>query len=120
MTWYINTGDDLSRSQKITFTFFRTLPESYTDNDLIFRDTITVSEKAKAPTYPGQDTRTYVDAVSDLRNAPKSAFRTVTGRDGKQYVKVDFELTMTPMSGLFKFACEIDGVEYGKVEAKYD
>jgi len=40
MTWFINIGDDIARDQKIKFPFYRSLDEGYTDNQLVFYDTL--------------------------------------------------------------------------------
>lgn len=40
MTWYINIGDDIQRNQSIRFPFFRIIPEKYTPEDLVFKETL--------------------------------------------------------------------------------
>jgi hypothetical protein len=36
MKWYIETGDDLARDQKINFPVFRDISKNYTKGDIIF------------------------------------------------------------------------------------
>ena len=40
MTWFINMGDDIQRNQEIKFSFYRSIDEDYTPNNLIFSDTL--------------------------------------------------------------------------------
>jgi len=40
MTWFINMGDDIRRNQDIKFSFFRSIDEDYTPENLVFTDTL--------------------------------------------------------------------------------
>lgn len=44
MTWYINIGDDLIRDKTLKFSFFRTLDEKFSTQDLIFKDSLFESD----------------------------------------------------------------------------
>ncbi len=40
MTWFINMGEDIQRNQEIRFSFYRSIDEHYSSNNLIFTDTL--------------------------------------------------------------------------------
>lgn len=71
MTWYIYTvcqhsgsqfsnysyafkGEDLRREKRISVNFYRTLGHNFTENELLFKDTLIQSEAMWAPIYPGK------------------------------------------------------------------
>ena len=121
MTWYISRGEDLRREQKICFRFFRRLPYTYKDSDLVFTECLYSDNSAKANKYPK---RGYVKQncalTTDLRFVDRSKFRKVFGRDGKKYVDVHYTLVVSVKCALMRFSSEFDGKEFGSVEAKYD
>ncbi len=52
MTWYIEMGDDLLRSRKIEFPFYRAWDHQPSGSDLHFEDKLQESSLLEAPTYP--------------------------------------------------------------------
>jgi hypothetical protein len=40
MTWFINIGDDIKRDQNIKFSFFRSIDEDHSPQDLVFSNTL--------------------------------------------------------------------------------
>ncbi|KAM0265125.1 hypothetical protein ACHAQJ_000277 [Trichoderma viride] len=83
MTWYINIGDDLLRGKSIRFSYFKSLPEGYTDSDLLCEITLFECKEATAPIHPSDDIetlRTNCNVTADLSKAPKGRFRRRTNK----------------------------------------
>ncbi|TVY34329.1 Heat shock 70 kDa protein 12B [Lachnellula subtilissima] len=120
MTWYIHRGDDLIREQSITFPFFRSLVEGFTDDRLVFCDELIQSEKNIAPRHPSTSANK-VNCVltADLSKVDRSLFKKVMGTDGRNYVQVFYDLVVTMKPAVMKFSLEIKGEEMGSVSAKF-
>lgn len=108
------------REQAITFPFFRTLAEGFTNDDLIFRDELIQSEKKIAPRHPSPSANK-VNCVltADLSKVDRGLFKKVVGIDGRNYVQVFYDLVVTMKSAVMKFSLEIKGEEMGSVSAKF-
>ena len=121
MTWYIYSGEDLKRDQKIKFPFYRILDEGYDDDDLMFDTELIESETKIPPTHPspGIDTKRNCLCTSDLRSIDRSLLQKKTGTDGKTYYNVHYDIVVSTEAANMKFSLEIDGVEMGAVSAKY-
>lgn len=57
--------------------------------------------------------------VTDLSKVPKSEFKLRTGKNGREYYRIDYDLVITLKTAVMKFTSEIDGEEMGSIEAKY-
>ncbi|KAI9647988.1 hypothetical protein NHQ30_002616 [Ciborinia camelliae] len=119
MTWYINRGDDLERSQKLLFSFFRTLDDLYNDS-LIFATDLQQCESIVAPVYPDTSIKTNCTLTVDLTGVDRTNFKQNVGMNGKPCWDVHFDLVVTIMPAVMKFSLEIKGKEMGSVVAKYD
>jgi hypothetical protein len=121
MTWYIYRGEDLKRQQVIKFPFYRSLPEDYSPEDLIFNDELIQSESKSPPTYPTpRTTSTNCVLTSDLRSVDESKFKKCVSRKGIPYYEVHYDLVVTIQPAVMKFSLEIRGKEMGSVTANYD
>ena len=121
MTWYIQQGDDLLREQTIRFPFFRTLPEDFTDDNLVFRDELIQSESKTAPIHPSPaTTKANCVLTADLSSVNRAEFKKRQGADGQAYYDVHYDLAITIQPATMKFALEIKGKEMGTVQANYD
>jgi hypothetical protein len=121
MTWYINTGDDLVRSQPIKFPFCRTLPDGYSSSDLIFKTNLLRSEAKIAPIYPSSSaTPTNCTLTADLSSVDRSTFRKKIGvEDKKVYWEVHYNISITVQPAMMRFSLEVNGKEMGSMEARY-
>ncbi|TVY38304.1 Heat shock 70 kDa protein 12B [Lachnellula occidentalis] len=120
MTWYIHRGDDLMREHSITFPFFRTLAEGFTNDKLIFRDELIQSERKIAPRHPSPlANKVNCVLTADLSEVDRSHFKKVVGIDGRNYVQVFYDLVVTMKPAVMKFSLEIKGKEMGSVSAKF-
>lgn len=121
MTWYIYRGEDLKREQTMKFPFYRTLDETYTPDDLIFKDELIQSENKIPPTHPSVSaTRTNCLLTADLRTVDKEQFRKRMGLDGRTYYDIYYDLVVTIQPAIMKFSLEIMGKEMGSVDANYE
>ncbi|KAI1417493.1 actin-like ATPase domain-containing protein [Hypoxylon sp. FL1857] len=120
-TWYIYTGEDLKRDQKIKFPFVRSIAvDSHTSNDFVFKDDLLSSDNTSAPAYPGRDTRVNCTLTADLTHMDKSVFKTQRGADGRTYYRVQYNLVVSTTAANMKFSLEFGGKEMGSVEATYE
>ncbi|KAF9760866.1 hypothetical protein IL306_004075 [Fusarium sp. DS 682] len=120
MTWYILKGENLKRDHVIRQPFCRYLPKDYSDSDLLFRNNLSMSEAVLAPQHPTSDVKTNCTLTSDLRSVDKSLFKERVGKDGREWVKVSFELVISTKQAAMKFWLEYDGKEVGSVLATYE
>ncbi|TVY51093.1 Heat shock 70 kDa protein 12B [Lachnellula cervina] len=121
MTWYIYRGEDLMREQSITFPFYRTLADGFTNDQLIFKDELIQSESKTAPKHPSPTTtKTNCFLTADLSKVDRSHFKKRVGADGIDYVDVYYDLVITMKPAVMKFSLEIRGKEIGSVSANYD
>lgn len=121
MTWYIHQGDDLLREQTIRFPFYRTLPEGFTDKQLIFEDKLIQSESRTAPVHPSPaTTKTNCVLTANLTSVDRAEFKKRIGADGLTYYDIHYDLAITIQPARMKFALEVKGREMGTVQASYD
>lgn len=119
MTWYIYKGEDLKRDQVIKFKFYRTIPQQYRAEDLIFHSEMCYAETNAAPMYPGPTVKMTCRVRSDLSAVNREALKPRTGVDGKEYFDVNYFLVLSTAEANLKFSLEFGGVEMGSVEATY-
>ena len=60
-----------------------------------------------------------VEIKADLSKIPNTKFPISEGKDGKSYIRVDFEIHITYHSGDTSYELVHDGVNYGAVKAEY-
>ncbi|KAF8861505.1 Hsp70 family protein-like protein [Acephala macrosclerotiorum] len=120
-TWYVTRGQDLKRDHTIRFSFYRSLADGYSNNQLVFTDELFQSESKLAPMHPSSaTTKVNCTLTADLRTVNRNKFKKSIGADGATYYQVHYELAITIQSAMMKFSLEIDGKEMGTVNAKYD
>jgi hypothetical protein len=121
MTWFIYQGEDLERDQTIIHSFYRSIPQNYSESDLIFTDELVQCETIRPAPYPKDGvTKVNCSMKADLRHIPKSHFKEKTAVDGQIYYDISYNLVITTKTAIMKFSLEIGGQEMGSVEAKYD
>ena len=121
MTWYIYQGEDLSRSQRIPFPFYRSLDAPLTSSALVFTDELIACESLLAAKYPKEGvTKVNCVLTADLSGVDRALFRKKTSLEGKEYFEVHYSLVVTIMPAVMRFSLEVEGKEMGSVEAKYD
>ncbi|KAK3291635.1 uncharacterized protein B0H64DRAFT_427150 [Chaetomium fimeti] len=104
MTWFINIGDDVLRDQKIKFSFYRSISENYTPDDLIFQDTLFECADPVAPTHhcKGDKISSNCLLTADLRSVPSSQFVSKADKKGQGYyqaVELDIADQQNPDRG---------------------
>ncbi|CVK84249.1 related to hsp70 protein [Fusarium proliferatum] len=119
MTWYIIMGETLRRDRNERYTFHRHISKSYSENDLHFRDQMWMSNTQVQPQYPTKDVKSNCILKSDLTTVDRSRFKEVVGFDGKEWLKVQYDLVISTKEAAMKFWLEFDGKEAGSVLAQY-
>lgn len=120
MHWHIKKGQELQRDVKIKISARQTLGARYTRDQLIFTQKLRVCYIDDPPVYPGPLITKYVTFTADLRSLPKEKLRKIRGVDGRIYYRVSFDLVFTTVSAGFRFSLEVDGAEWGSVEATFE
>ncbi|KAG4272985.1 hypothetical protein FPRO04_10065 [Fusarium proliferatum] len=119
MTWYIIMGETLRRDRNERYPFHRHIPKSYSENDLHFRDELLMSNTQVQPQYPTKDVKLNCILKSDLTTVDRSRFKKVVGFDGREWLKVQYDLVISTKEAAMKFWLEFDGKEAGSVLAQY-
>jgi hypothetical protein len=57
--------------------------------------------------------------VTDFSKVSKSKFKARTGKNGRQYYRIGYDLVITLKTAVMKFTAEINGKQMGSIEAKY-
>jgi hypothetical protein len=119
MTWYIVIGETLRRDRNERYAFHRHIPKSYSEKDLHFRDELWMSETQLQPQHPTGDVKLNCILKSDLSELDKSRFKEVIGIDGREWLKVTYDLVISTREAAMKFWLEFDGKEAGSILATY-
>ncbi|KAM5526222.1 hypothetical protein QSH57_001883 [Fusarium oxysporum f. sp. vasinfectum] len=119
MTWYIIMGETLRRDRNERYPFHRYIPKSYSENDLRFRDELWMSETQVQPQHPTKDVKLNCILKSDLTTVDRSRFKEVVGIDGREWLKVQYDLVISTREAAMKFWLEFDGKEAGSILATY-
>ncbi|KAI1359876.1 actin-like ATPase domain-containing protein [Xylaria arbuscula] len=119
-TWYIYMGEDLKREQTIKFPFVRSIEFPYAPSRLIFYDDLITSDARLPPDHPGPDTKINCTLKADLSEVNKDLFKKKTGKDGKDYVDIHYNLAISTDAANMRFSLEIDGKDLGSVDASYE
>lgn len=120
MTWYIHRGEDLSRDQRLHFSFYRTIEGAITNRALVFREHLLQCESTAAPVHPGITVKQNCVLTVDLSGVDRSTFKQRTSILGTPCWDVHYDLVVAVSSAVMKFSLEIKGKKMGSVEAKYD
>ncbi|KAI9705053.1 MAG: hypothetical protein M1836_006836 [Candelina mexicana] len=121
LTWYINIGDGLSRSRKISFPFYRKFSADLRDDELIITDRLLECSATTQPIHPTKGVvTTNCTLIVDLSAVPRHLFRKKTRyTDGATYYELHYNLMVTTQSGPMLFSLEVGGKAYGQVNAEY-
>lgn len=118
--WYIHIGDDLQRDNPIKLPFYRQVDiKNHTAEDFKFNTQLRSSDKIPAPTYP-DEVKKNCTLTSDMSGIDKSRFKIETGKDGKNYYRVYYDLVMWTTAANLKFSLEFEGEEMGSVVVSYE
>ncbi|RBA12608.1 hypothetical protein FPRO05_04058 [Fusarium proliferatum] len=119
MTWYIIMGETLRRDRDERYPFHRHIPKAYSENDLRLRSELLMSETQVQPQHPTEDVKLNCTLVTDLTTVDRSRFKEVVGCDGREWLKVQYDLVISTKEASMKFWLEFDGKEAGSVLAQY-
>ncbi|EXJ81389.1 hypothetical protein A1O3_07680 [Capronia epimyces CBS 606.96] len=124
LTWYITRGDDMLRSRKIEFPFYRSYEPHPSATQLKFDTTLWECSLDKQPRHPGPSVVKNCTITSDLSKVPDEAFekRTkVSSTTGvtTEYWRLHFLLSVEIQSGPMKFSLICKGKNYGEADAQY-
>lgn len=119
MTWYIHKGDDLLRSRKIEFPFYRTFDPNPSYDQLQIEASLKECGSDKAPDYPNGVVTQNCTMKTDLSMISPDLFKKKTGPDGKEYWQLYYKLLVTIQSGPMIFSIVCGGKEYGQVGTDY-
>ncbi|KAM3086123.1 hypothetical protein ACMFMF_000078 [Clarireedia jacksonii] len=120
MTWYIRRGEDLKRTEKLRFSFYRTLHDDFDDGDLVFKDELLQCASGEAPVHPGPLVKVNCVLKADLTSVDRSSFKKNVGLLGETFWDVHYDLVVEMMPAMMRFSLEIKGKEMGSVTTKYD
>ncbi|PNP76464.1 hypothetical protein FNYG_10202 [Fusarium nygamai] len=119
MTWYILMGETLRRDRNERYLFHRHIPKSYSENDLRFQDELWMSETQVQPQHPTKEVKLNCVLKSDLTTVDSSRFKEVVGFDGREWLRVEYDLVISTRDAAMKFWLEFDGKEAGSILATY-
>ncbi|KAF4335666.1 Hsp70 family heat shock protein [Fusarium beomiforme] len=119
MTWYIVMGETLRRDRNERYTFHRHIPKSHSEISLRFQDNLWMSEALIQPQHPTSDVKLNCVLNSDLNSVDKSLFKEEIGHDGREWLRVEYQLVISTRDAAMKFWLEFDGKEAGSILATY-
>lgn len=121
MRWYISMGDELSRSRKISFPFQRSFSSLLIPAELSYTADLKECGLEIQPVHPRERTVTKNCTLkADLNGVPRHLFKKKTrSLDGMPCLELRYNLLISIQSGPMVFSIEVDGKEYGSVEAIY-
>lgn len=93
--------------------------KNHTAEDFKFNTQLRSSDKIPAPTYP-DEVKKNCTLTSDMSGIDKSRFKIETGKDGKNYYRVYYDLVMWTTAANLKFSLEFEGEEMGSVVVSYE
>lgn len=64
--------------------------------------------------------RKHVELKAKLSSIPVRALRKVTGKDGKKYYRIDYEIRFKFFSAHIEYSLWYEDICYGTVDAKYE
>ncbi|KAF5964023.1 Hsp70 chaperone protein [Fusarium bulbicola] len=112
-------GETLRRDRNERYPFHRHIPKSYSDSDLRFHDELWMSETQVQPQHPTKDVKLNCILKSDLTTVDRSRFKEVVAIDGREWLKVQYDLVISTTDAAMKFWLEFDGKEAGSILATY-
>ncbi|KAG6016208.1 hypothetical protein E4U43_004060 [Claviceps pusilla] len=118
MGWFILTGDDILRDQRIKITLNCDFDNIRGSSDLLFTYGLWQSEDKIAPVHPSKANKLKrnCNVTGNLRNVPKHKFKPRVDTDGISYHAIDIDFIVTLQSAVMTFSMEIDGEEIGSAE----
>ena len=117
MDWHITEGQELTE-EKIRINVVRNIDHPYDTSDLCFENTLWFSNTLLPQVYPDDKVAKCCRVKSSLW-AARHTMEKIKGENGKPYWTMDFDLVVAAKANL-EFSVEIDGKEYGSVEASYE
>ncbi|KAF5686278.1 Hsp70 chaperone protein [Fusarium circinatum] len=80
---------------------------------------VTGQVRAERPQHPTKDVKLNCILKSDLTTVDRSRFKEVVGIDGREWLKVQYDLVISTTDAAMKFWLEFDGKEAGSILATY-
>ncbi|EKG11037.1 Heat shock protein Hsp70 [Macrophomina phaseolina MS6] len=116
MQWHIKKGDQISDAHPISFHYTRNFRPN---QSLVVEDDLIACDWDEAPGSLQKGLTTVCTLTTDLGKVPKSLFTRLTTSKGVEFDNLDFSLDMRVESAGLVFELCVDGVGYGRVEAKF-
>ncbi|KAM7208466.1 actin-like ATPase domain containing protein [Naviculisporaceae sp. PSN 640] len=116
MQWHIAKGEAISPMTPIAFHYTRNFRPG---QSLIVTDDLIACEADEPPHAYTKDLKHVCTLETDLNAVPRSLFTRLTTTRGVEFDNLDFTLEMIVDSAGLGFELKVDGVRYGRVDAKY-
>lgn len=104
---------------KIRINFRALIDHPYDVSDLTFYHTLYFSKSPTPQVYPDSNVFNCCRLKSHLWTARHTMRKTPVGVNGKPYWTINYDLVVAAKASL-EFSIEIDGKDYGSVEASYE
>ncbi|KAK4214464.1 hypothetical protein QBC37DRAFT_149989 [Rhypophila decipiens] len=116
MQWHIAKGEAISPMTPISFHYTRNFRPG---QSLVVTDDLIACEADEPPHAYTSDLQHVCTLTTDLNAVPRSLFTRLTTTRGVEFDNLDFTLEMIVDSAGLGFELKVDGVRYGRVDAKY-
>lgn len=123
MTWYVQKGSDLLRTNSIEFTFFGCFPGAPTDQQLLAMSILYEFESDPAPRFPDQGLKENCRLIANLSKVPRDLFSRKWRRKPDETIikwwELTYQLVLKVAGGPMFFGLKCDGTYYGSVDPAF-
>ncbi|KAL8851909.1 MAG: hypothetical protein Q9221_003236 [Calogaya cf. arnoldii] len=122
MDWFIKKGDPVTEEKSFKRQYHKVWPVSEGHNKAVSQDLLMSEDRDNtgAPTYKDSgDVRYLARLTADLSCIPANDLAQKTGKDGRQYYSVHYDIEMTYYSAHTKYAMVYKNVKYDSVTVEY-
>ncbi|GME65215.1 actin-like ATPase domain-containing protein [Neofusicoccum parvum] len=116
MQWHIRKDEQLSDSAPVSFHYTRNFRPG---QSLVVEDDLIACDWDEAPESYKKGLVSVCTLTTDLSRVPRSLFTRLTTSKGVEFDNLDFSLDMRVESAGLVFELCVDGVGYGRVEARF-
>ncbi|KAL8797968.1 MAG: hypothetical protein Q9182_007072 [Xanthomendoza sp. 2 TL-2023] len=122
MDWFIKKGDPVNEEKSFKRQYHKVWPIAEGHNKAVSQDLLMSqdADNTGAPTYKDSgDVRYLARLTADLSCIPANDLAQKTGKDGRQYYSVHYDIEMTYYSAHTKYAMVYKNVRYDSVTVEY-
>ncbi|KAK8073653.1 hsp70 protein [Apiospora phragmitis] len=118
MRWHITKGQEL-KEEKVKIHFIKMIDNPYDRSDLDIEHTLFFSKAPSPQVYPDNKVIKCCIVKAFLWAARHTMKRIPVGANGKPYWTISYDVVVAAKASL-EFSVEINGKEYGSIEASYE